>query len=146
MGRGGVTLSDHWSDGIRTLHGLTTHGFPNCFFLGFTQTAITISVPQALNEQANHVAYLVSQARRAARKPWSRPREAEDAGVQEVRGLARMGQRFYTECTPGYYNSEGATGNRAGFFSDMYGAGPLAFFKLLADWRESGELEGVVLS
>ena len=27
---------------------------------------------------------------------------------QEVRSLARMGQRFYTECTPGYYNSEGA--------------------------------------
>jgi cation diffusion facilitator CzcD-associated flavoprotein CzcO len=48
VGRGGVTLSDHWANGLRTLHGLTAHGFPNCFFLGFTQTAITISVPQAL--------------------------------------------------------------------------------------------------
>jgi cyclohexanone monooxygenase len=53
IGRDGVTLSQHWADGLRTLHGLTTHGFPNCFFLGFTQTAITISVPQALNEQAS---------------------------------------------------------------------------------------------
>ena len=51
--------------------------------------------------------------------------EAEEAYVQEVRSLARMGLRYYTECTPGYYNSEGQAGNRQGFFSDMYGAGPL---------------------
>src|SRR3984957_9933163 len=62
-GRDGVTLSEHWGEGLRTLHGLTSHGFPNCFFLGFTQTAITISVPQALGEQADHVAYIVSEAR-----------------------------------------------------------------------------------
>src|SRR6202000_2824531 len=63
IGRDGVTLSEHWNGGLRTLHGLTTHGFPNCFFLGFTQTAITVSVPQALNEQAQHATYLVTQAR-----------------------------------------------------------------------------------
>src|SRR4029453_9485487 len=61
--RGGATLWEHWANVLRTLHGLPTHGFPNCFFLGFTLTAITISVPQALNEQADHVAYVVSQVR-----------------------------------------------------------------------------------
>jgi cyclohexanone monooxygenase len=50
------------------------------------------------------------------------------------------------ECTPGYYNSEGQAGNRNGFFSDMYGAGPLRFFELLREWRASGRLEGLVLS
>jgi hypothetical protein len=49
-----------------------------------------------------------------------------------------MGERFYRECTPGYYNSEGAEGNRQGFFSEMYGAGPLRFFDVLAEWREAG--------
>ena len=146
VGRGGVTLSEHWGDGIRTLHGLTTHGFPNCFFLGFTQTAITISVPQALNEQAAHVAYMVSEARARGVKALEPTAEAEAAYVDEVRSLARLGQRFYTECTPGYYNSEGASGNRSGFFSDMYGAGPLRFFELLAEWRASGDLAGVALS
>src|ERR1051325_7907037 len=63
-GRDGVSLSQHWSDGLRTLHGLTTHGFPNCFFLGFTQTAITISVPQALNEQAKHVTHMITEAKK----------------------------------------------------------------------------------
>ena len=46
-GRNGVTLSDHWRDGMRTLHGLQAHGFPNCFFLGFTQTGVTVSAPYA---------------------------------------------------------------------------------------------------
>ena len=146
IGRDGVTLSEHWADGLRTLHGLTSHGFPNCFFLGFTQTAITISVPQALNEQANHVAYMISQANKRGAEALEPTPEAEQAYVDEVRSLARMGQRFYSECTPGYYNSEGAVGNRQGFFSDMYGAGPLRFFELLAAWRANGEMAGIELS
>jgi cyclohexanone monooxygenase len=144
-GRGGVTLSDHWAGGLRTLHGLTASGFPNCFFLGFTQTAVTVSVPMALNEQARHVAYMVGEARARGAETLEPAPEAEEAYVQEVRSLARMGQRFYSECTPGYYNSEGAAGNRQGFFSEMYGAGPLAYFDLLKGWREAGALEGLRL-
>ena len=112
VGRGGRTLSEHWSEGLRTLHGLTTHGFPNCFFLGFTQTAITISVPQALNEQAKHVTHMVTQTRAQGRQALEPTSEGEFAYVQEVHGLARIGERFYRECTPGYYNSEGAAGKQ----------------------------------
>jgi cyclohexanone monooxygenase len=145
VGRGGRTLSEHWSNGLQTLHGLTTHGFPNCFFLGFTQGAITISVPQALGEQAKHVTYMVTEAKARGAQVLEASREAEHAYVQEVRSLARLGTRFYTECTPGYYNSEGAVGNRGGFFSDMYGAGPLRFFEVLDAWRDNGKLEGLEL-
>jgi cyclohexanone monooxygenase len=145
IGREGVTLSDWWGEGLRTLHGLTVHGFPNCFFLGFTQTAITISVPQALGEQARHLAHIVSQARERGAQALEPTLEAEQAYVDEVHSLARTGERFYRECTPGYYNSEGAASNRAGFFSDMYGGGPLAFFDLLARWRAEGDLAGLEL-
>jgi cyclohexanone monooxygenase len=145
IGRGGVTLSEHWGEGIRTLHGLTTHGFPNCFFLGFTQTAITISVPQALTEQARHVAHIVSEARARGAGVVEPTAEAEAAYVEEVRSLARVGERFYMECTPGYYNSEGMAGNRRGFFSDMYGAGPLRFFEKLKAWRADGRMDGLEL-
>ncbi|HEY0438309.1 MAG TPA: NAD(P)/FAD-dependent oxidoreductase, partial [Phenylobacterium sp.] len=145
VGRGGVSLSEHWADGMRTLHGLTTDGFPNCFFLGFTQGAITISVPQALSEQADHVTYVVREARDRGTPVLEPAPGAVDAYVDEVRSLARLGERFYTECTPGYYNSEGMSGNRRGFFSDMYGAGPLKFFELLKAWRGTGRLEGLSL-
>jgi hypothetical protein len=128
------------------LHGLTTHGFPNCLFLGFTQTAITISVPQALTEQAAHVAHIVSEVRDRGLGVVEPTAEAEEAYVQEVRSLARVGERFYMECTPGYYNSEGQAGNRRGFFSDMYGAGPLKFFEKLQAWRADGEMAGLDLS
>jgi cation diffusion facilitator CzcD-associated flavoprotein CzcO len=145
VGKGGVTLSDHWSDGLRTLHGLTSHGFPNCFFLGFTQTAITVSVPQALNEQAKHVTYMVTEAKKRGGETLEPTPAAEQAYVEEIRSLARMGQRFYSECTPGYYNSEGQAGNRQGFFSEMYGAGPLKFFDVLRGWRDAGALDGLDL-
>src|SRR5204863_9473155 len=102
VGRDGVTLSEHWGDGLRTLHGLTTHGFPNCFFLGFTQTAITISVPQALDEQANHVAYLVGEARKRGGAALEPTAEAEQTYVDEIHHLARLGERFFAECTPGH--------------------------------------------
>jgi cyclohexanone monooxygenase len=145
VGRGGKTLSEHWSDGLRTLHGLTTHGFPNCFFLGFTQTAITISVPQALNEQAKHVAYMVTESRARGAKSLGPTVEGQEAYVHEVRSLARIGERFYRECTPGYYNSEGQVGNKSGFFSDMYGAGPLRFFEVLEHWRADKRMQGLAL-
>jgi len=146
VGRGGKTLSQHWSGGLRTLHGLTTSGFPNCFFLGFTQTAITISVPQALNEQAQHVTHMVMESKSRGAQALEPTVEAESAYVQEVRDLARLGERFYRECTPGYYNSEGEAGNRRGFFSDFYGAGPLRFFEVLDRWRSDGKLAGLALN
>jgi len=145
VGREGVTLSEHWRDGLRTLHGLTSHGFPNCFFLGFTQGAITISVPQALREQATHVVHMVTEAKKRGAEVLEPTPAGEEGYVQEVQRLARLGTRFYTECTPGYYNSEGKRGNKSGFFSDMYGAGPIRFFEVLDEWRGTGKLEGLAL-
>jgi cyclohexanone monooxygenase len=146
IGRNGRTLSEHWEQGLRTHQGLQSHGFPNCFFLGFTQTAITVNVPHALNEQAKHVAYIVSELRKRNKSVVEASAEGETAYVDEVRSLAKLGARFYAECTPGYYNSEGSSDNRNGFFSDMYGAGPIRFFRKLAAWRDAGDLDGLELT
>lgn len=145
VGREGRSLTDHWGEGLRTLQGLHTHGFPNCFFLGFTQTAITVNVPHALNEQAKHVAYMLKELRARNKRTIEVAPEAEQAYVEEIRKYAKVGQQFYAECTPGYYNAEGQSDNKGGFFSDMHGIGPIAFYQQLADWRESGHLEGVIL-
>ncbi len=45
VGRNGQKLSDKWENGLRTVHGLQTEGFPNAFFMGFTQGAVTVNVP-----------------------------------------------------------------------------------------------------
>ena len=146
VGRGGQTLSEHWQEGLRTFQGLTSHGFPNCFFLGFTQTAVTVNVPHALNEQAKHVAHILQTARDLGTPTVEPTAQAEEDYVQEIAKSANVGARFYAECTPGYYNSEGKRGNRSGFFSDMHSAGAIKFFKLLKDWRDEGSLEGLDLN
>jgi cyclohexanone monooxygenase len=145
IGSNGVKLSEKWRDGYRTMHGLTSAGFPNCFFLGFVQSAITVSVPHALNEQARHVVYMVTEARARGHGTLETTPEGEAKFVDEVRATARLGVRFYEECTPGYYNSEGAPGNRAGFLTDMYGAGSIKFFQVLDAWRKDGGLKGLSL-
>ncbi len=89
IGRNGVKLSDHWRDGLRTMHGLAAHGFPNCFFLGFTQSAITTSVPVALNQQARQIVYMVTEAKQRGAQALEPTLDAEAAYVQEVRDLAR---------------------------------------------------------
>lgn len=146
IGRGGQTLSDKWANGVRTFHGLTTHGFPNCFFLGFTQTAVTVNVPHALREQAQHVVYLMDEANNQGCTRVEPTVEAEQWWQDEMADKSRFSERFYAECTPGYYNNEGKLGNPNGFFSAMYGAGPIKFFRLLDEWRSTGRLDGIDLS
>ncbi len=145
IGRDGKTISQHWGDGLRTLHGLTSHGFPNCFFLGRSQSALTVSVPMALNEQAKHVTYMITEARSRGYNIVEPTADAEGDYVKLIRSLARMGERFYMECTPGYYNSEGEPGNKHGFFSETYGAGSVKFFELLKGWRDEGSMKGLAL-
>ncbi len=145
IGRGGKAISDHWASGLRTLHGLTSHGYPNCFFIGRTQSALTVSVPMMLNEQAKHVTYIITEARSRGCSIVEPTAEAEADYVKLIRSLARMGERFYMECTPGYYNSEGEAGNKHGFFSETYGAGSVKFFELLKGWRDEGNMKGIAL-
>ena len=145
VGRDGKAISDHWANGLRTLHGLTSHGYPNCFFIGRTQSALTVSVPMMLNEQAKHVTYMITEARSRGCSIVEPTAEAEADYVKLIRSLARMGERFYMECTPGYYNSEGEAGNKHGFFSETYGAGSVKFFELLKSWRDEGNMQGIAL-
>ena len=145
IGRDGMTLSEKWSEGLRTLHGMQTSGFPNCFFLGFTQTAVTASVPQALNLQARHITYLMNLARDRGTTVIEATVEAEDAWVVEMRRAAKLGVKFYSECTPGYYNNEGKLGNPNGFFAGTYGEGSIKFMSILDDFRAGDLLPGVTL-
>ncbi|NJP68286.1 FAD-dependent oxidoreductase [Streptomyces spiramenti] len=140
-GRDGVTLPEAWADGPRTLHGLTTHGFPNLFQLGSLQNAASVNYTHVLDEQAVHVAEIVAAAReRGAR--WVEPsRRAQDAWVATIEEKSVDLARFHAECTPGYYNNEGMPRARPG----GYGDGPVAFHALLREWRRDGGLDEVLV-
>ncbi len=144
VGRDQMTLSTKWANGMSTFHGYGSNGFPNCFFMGITQTGLTVSLPHMLNEQASHIAHIIKHVINSNISTVEPSQQAEDDWVQTIRRLARMGERFYAECTPGYYNNEGKPGDNAnGFLSGQYGGGPIEFFEILKKWRDEGDLRGL---
>ncbi|MEM9711332.1 MAG: NAD(P)/FAD-dependent oxidoreductase [Actinomycetota bacterium] len=144
-GRDGLTLTDKWSDGVRTLHGMHTRGFPNCFVVGHVQGAFTVNYPHLLDELSTHIAHIVRHAVDHDIEVIEPTAEAEDAWVETIVANSRRSLAFLEECTPGYYNNEGRPGELSGQ-NTSYGAGPDPFFALLAEWRAAGDLAGLDLT
>lgn len=142
VGRAGQRLSDKWSDGMRTLHGLHTRSFPNLFIMSTAQAGFTTNFPTAMDETAQHIGYIVTQCFERDLTTIEPSQEAEDAWVDEIISLARIGESFQEACTPGYYNNEGQPDPRSAQNS-AYGRGPNPFFRKMAAWREAGDLQGL---
>lgn len=106
-GRRGQLLSEKWSEGLRTFHGLYSHGFPNCFFLGFTQTAFSVSYTHMALEQTEHVAHVVAEAERLDGYVEATD-TAEEEWVETIKaGRTPQMRQLQWECTPGANNNEG---------------------------------------
>jgi len=144
-GKGGVSLTERWQDGVRTLHGFHTRGFPNCFIVTQTQSGFSVNFPHMLNEQSKHLAHIVSHCLETQVRALEVSAEAEQDWVDTIQKLAVMREKFQAECTPGYYNNEGKPNARA-VQNGFYGAGPIAFVKVLEDWRAAGAFEGLELT
>ncbi len=146
IGRDGESLYQHWKDGYRTLHGLASHGFPNWFTIGINQNGLSPNMTAMFDDQAVHVSYIIDEVIKRGKETVEVTPEAEDAWVQEIIKLAGSGATaFLEQCTPGYYNREGATAKGASMQSSPYAPGINAFNALLAQWREKGNLEGMKL-
>ena len=149
-GRGGVSLSQHWSGGVRTLHGLATDRFPNLFFIGGNpQSAASVNAVHLLDEQSRHVAFVLKTARERGVDEIEAVGEAVDAYADLIRTSPKNKAqlKFYAQCTPGYYNNEGKAQTTDDLFlGGKYGDGPLAFFDMLQAWREDGAMAGLQLT
>ena len=142
-GRDGVSLADAWADGMRTFHGFLSCGFPNCFHMGLTQTGLTANFTYMLDNQAQHVSQLITLVNRRNAKSIEPTPEAEAEWVEIVTGPNMM-TKYQNACTPGYYNGEG-TNEGQGFLQTVYPKGALAFYDMLAEWREKGDFEGLIV-
>ena len=144
FGRDGLSLAAHWARGMRTFHGLHSHGFPNCFHMGFTQTGAVPNFTYMLDNQAQHIAaILVAAADRQARYVEA-SKQAEADWVALVNAPDQMTD-YLNSCTPGYYNSEGTRNGNDGFLQGHYAGGGVAFYAMLREWLASGELTGLEL-
>ena len=145
FGRGGKTLTQKWSNGVSTLHGLLSRDFPNCFIISNSQSGFTANFPHMINEQSKHIAYVLQSANDRQARTIEPSAEAEAAWVKTIIDLSMMREAFLKECTPGYYNNEGAPEVIAKQ-NGSYGAGPVAFVKVLEGWRAEGNLAGLELT
>jgi len=146
IGKNDLKLSDKWKDGPKTFQGMFSHGFPNCYFLGVIQSALTTNFVHLLMEQTKHIAHVVKYGGDHNTKLVEPTLEAEEEWVALIKRNAHRGERFFAECTPGYYNNEGNHDKSNGFLSNAYGKGPVAFFDLLQNWKKSGTYEGLMIN
>lgn len=141
-GRNGLSLDEHWKDGLKTLHGFYTHGFPNLFHMGVTQNGASYSYTFCTDEQAEHIADLLRRAQARGIHHIEPTVAAEEEWVATIRRLAGANVQFFRDCTPGYFNNEGRTEKTIGFFAETYGGGPIEFYDLIRKWR-TGNMEGL---
>jgi len=142
-GRNGLTLTDYWSDGMKTHHGFLTHGFPNLYHMGLTQTGLAPNFTYMLEGQATHIAHIINELRAREGRSVEPTPEAEAKWVKIVHSPSFMTDYLNT-CTPGYYNGEGLN-SQQGFLDSQYPEGAVRFYEMLAQWREKGEMEGLII-
>jgi cation diffusion facilitator CzcD-associated flavoprotein CzcO len=145
IGRDGIRLSEEWEDGVRSFHGFFAAGFPNCFFMGFTQAGFTANIVHTLWEQAIHIAGVVGYVEDASASTVEATREAVDEWQEVYANPNPATVKFWKDCTPGYFNSEGNARNSKGLLAGYYPKGALEYYALLRAWREEGSLRGLVV-
>ena len=143
-GKDGMSISEKWSNGLSTFHGMHTRGFPNAFFFGPAQSGFTATYTYSLDEQSIHLAHILSTAKEKGATRIEASEKAEKEWVDIIIEKSRLTADFQEKCTPGYYNNEGKVNVKPQ--NNMYGGGPIEFFKLMKKWRSKGNLEGLELS
>lgn len=143
-GRGGVTLTERWAEGMQSLHGIHVREFPNLFIVGPTQGANLISnITHNLVEAATTIATTIAHGRKMG------AREIEVTAAAESEWVALIDEHpgtifGDTECTPGYYNGEGREPTcRDRRNSSGYPLGAVAYFEYIDRWRSSGDFAGL---
>ncbi|MGH9169445.1 MAG: NAD(P)-binding domain-containing protein [Acidimicrobiales bacterium] len=143
IGVGGHTLSQHWAGGMRTMHGIHVHGFPNLFIVSLSQAANLVSnVTHNLTEAGATVAATIAHALAVGSVEVEVTEEAEQAWIGRLSSESTIFGD--PDCTPGYYNNEGKPSGGDDWLNvGRYVEGPVAYFHYIDAWRSSGLFAGL---
>jgi cyclohexanone monooxygenase len=142
-GKGGIALSDKWKNGVSTLYGMQTRGFPNLMIVALAQVGGSANITHVLDVQSRHIAYIIEQARAKKAQTVDVTQEAEDAWVNTIVQASMANISFLEECTPGYYNNEGQPNGELIRQNGAYAPGIMAFSNVVEAWRAEGSMKGV---
>ncbi|MEM5516295.1 NAD(P)/FAD-dependent oxidoreductase [Henriciella sp. AS95] len=146
IGRDGVSIDEHWENGVRTVHGTQMNGFPNFHVVGGTEQGTTaFNFTHTLEMQSRHAVEMIAKCLNQDIKVMEVTREAEDRWLETMQKPHAIDLgRYYAECTPGFLNNEGQTdGNKATFIGGTYGGGPIEYDQLITAWRNGGYKQDV---
>ena len=147
VGRNGLTLSEKWSEGMETLHGMHVVDFPNLFLMQPSQAANLISnITHNHVESSRNIASVIDHVKCSGATLVEPDAEAVNAWVAQY-AMATGTVMNSPDCTPGYYNNEGK-GPDARQLRTMgnYPTGSIGYFAYSKAWRESGEFTGLHFS
>jgi cation diffusion facilitator CzcD-associated flavoprotein CzcO len=145
VGRGGTSLSQRWSDGAHTLHGILSAEFPNLLVISTVQAGFGTNFVHFLSESARHVAWIISHCESDGIASIEATPEAEDEWLNVLYGVAMGLAEYSATCTPGYYNSEGSR-TPEGARNLVYPGSLMHYAGYLQRWREAGDLAGTRVS
>ena len=150
FGVGGQSIFEHWQNGMRSMHGLMVSGFPNLFMCGGGFVfQLGANYALGIDVQARHVAYIISELASRGVQSANVSNMAEEQWIADqldtkISGFVLGGSP--DTCTPGYYNQEGTTQRYRDVRRETYSKGVGAYIKLLREWRDNNELEGLELT
>ena len=154
-GRNGRSMDDKWTEGVATLHGISTRDFPNYFFPGPFQAGAAANYTFISETFATHIAYIISEANKRAGGKYivtvEPTTEAEEGWSMQVLSHAATFAAV-GGCTPSYFNMEGEVGKIAMAPLEVqmkmargsgWGRGIADYVGILEGWRQQGELQGL---
>ena len=147
VGKNGLSLSEKWSDGMETLHGIHVVDFPNLLLMQPSQAANLVSnITHNHVESSRIIASIINHAHQTGTTLVEPDVDAVEAWVAQY-AMATGTVMNSPDCTPGYYNNEGK-GPDARQLRTMgnYPTGSIGYFAYSKAWRESGEFSGLHFS
>ena len=111
--------------------------------MGLTQTGATVNVPHMLQEQVDHLTWIIRQSLDTGKAALEATPAAEGAWQDTINAVNEARRPFQESCTPGYFNAEGKPDDRRSAIGSGMFFPSTAFFEMLAQWRQAGDFAGL---
>lgn len=151
-GQNGQDLDKKWANGVATIHGVQSNGFPNLFWMGLVQTGATPNQTAMVDEIAKHVAIIVSEAGKRTNNSFTiQPTiEGEEEWTEKISSSSSAFSSMGS-CPPSYFNGEGDLFRYAASSAEAlkklargsyWPTGLYGFVQEIEKWRSNHMLEG----
>jgi cation diffusion facilitator CzcD-associated flavoprotein CzcO len=149
IGRGGISLAQHWAEGAASLFGMMSRGFPNMFVMPAPgqQAVVTVNYTQLAELGAEFIGRTVARLEQRGVTVFDVSADAEEQWGQKIVDSFVDASAVLSACTPSRINLEGnpqamnpRNGNYGRGLGDYFG-----YRELLRDWLDRGECEGLEL-